>query len=370
MLLIADHLFQRATFEAVIPRVETAYHDLRGGNTAALVSVATTKTQFVFKADHDAKLLREARLIEELRRDRRLGAFSAGLPQILAVWEDGPPFAYVMEFFNETEYATVKQLLFSRDGAASATKTISADVAISASILALRDAYVGSRNDRQQVRLMSDAYYARMAAGLSNAETHNERFESRALNINGTAVPAWKFMLEDLAHSEARLQALAAPFVTVVHGDPNPGNILLKCNNGAVQDIKFIDLKDWRHGDYIFDLAKLTHFLMYTGPLEELRIFTSPAIRTGKTSTAIEYSLTCPNPVASAIEVAERHTESIAAALGDTRWRERYNLAVASNLLGLLPGRLRRGAVADATVLFGAGLHHLHEFLRGGALAP
>src|ERR1035441_1961925 len=91
---------------------QPSFRTLDGGNTALQVAVATTEIRFVFKADGNPKLVREAQTILDLRGDRRLREFRFRLPKIYAVHDSSSPYAYLMEHFDKQTYPSIRQIFF------------------------------------------------------------------------------------------------------------------------------------------------------------------------------------------------------------------------------------------------------------------
>src|SRR6185312_14688634 len=106
--LVAQALQNGLTLSNALPKTR----DLSGGNTAMQVSIASAQVDFVFKMDKNAKLVREARTVEDLRADSRLGTFCSRLPKIYSRHDDGPPYAYLMEWFDSNVYPSLKQIFF------------------------------------------------------------------------------------------------------------------------------------------------------------------------------------------------------------------------------------------------------------------
>src|ERR1700722_3346035 len=334
---------------------------LAGGNTALQVSVASAPVNFVFKMDSNPKLAREARTIDDLRQDKRLGNFSSRLPIIYAEHSKGAPYAYLMEWFDPKLYPSLKQIFFGPDPPPPPAHAVELG---EYALEALGEAYRGSKDERLQVRMMGEAYFTRIEENLEKACIISSDFESVPLDINGKAVRPWRDLLALIRKREQALQSLAPPFMTVVHGDPNPGNILVKRSGPAIREVKFIDLKDWKYGDYLFDIAKLSHFLLYTGPIEELNAFQDEPIQQSAQGRRIGYERRVPDYVNQAVQAIEQLTMSIANDLKDPVWQLRYKLAMASNLLGLIPGRLKIAYVSQARILYAEGMLLLEDFLQ------
>src|ERR1700730_5467273 len=94
--LISEALKNGLTLDNTTPSTR----DLAGGNTAMQVSLASAQVDFVFKMDDNPKLIREARTIEDMRSDVRLGSFCSRLPRVYSQHTTGPRYAYLMEWFD------------------------------------------------------------------------------------------------------------------------------------------------------------------------------------------------------------------------------------------------------------------------------
>jgi hypothetical protein len=360
---IAEQLLSTAVQNGLVPRLTPRFQELAGGNTASLVSIASANIEFVYKADtSNPKLVREAHTIEDLRSDPRLADFGPRLPRVYALFEDGPPYAYLMEYFPREEYPSMKQLFFDRQRFKEPTPEHAVSI-VGHAVTALADAYARTRDDRLEARMMGEAYYARIATNLEAAAKEDGLFAALSVTSNGVALPPWSRLLDAIRTHTPGIQQLAPPFVTVVHGDPNPGNILVKRDGDQITDVKFIDLKDWKYGDYIFDIAKILHYLLHTGPIEELAAFKNFTDTTGGNGVVINYERPVEPFVAAAADHVRGLVKPLAAQLGDPQWEDRLTFAMAANLLGLLPGRLAEGRRSEAAILYAEGLRYLNEFV-------
>lgn len=361
---IAEELLEKALSTGQIPVRPAKFRELGGGNTALQVSIASMELEFVFKADNDQKLIREARTIDDLRGDTRLGSFRFRLPKVYATHEAEPPYAYLMERFDDQVYPSMKQIFFDRRRFTESPSAEHAEAIVEHALDALGEAYKSSRDPRQQVRMMGEAYYDRISNNLQTAAQMSEVFKALQLRINGVDILPWDKALDLMREREQKLQQLSPPFVAVVHGDPNPGNILVKRDGDRIADIKFIDLKDWKYGDYLFDIAKISHFLLHTGPVEELQAFSACDVETDTEEIRVKYTRETPDYIQKAASAIERKIQEIADELNDKSWAIRYPLALASNLLGLIPRRWSDGLHQEATVLYAEGMTYLNNFTQ------
>ena len=93
------------------PRVENQYKRPSSGSTAEEVLTITSRVSCVFKCDSSRKLAEEARMLRELKRRADLPEdFRNRFPFIYAAKTDHPPYAYLMEYFDE--YIGLESILF------------------------------------------------------------------------------------------------------------------------------------------------------------------------------------------------------------------------------------------------------------------
>jgi len=355
----------RAGFEEEHLSVEAK--PMGGGNTADLVGHVGLNLSFVVKIDENIKLAEEARAIREIRTSPRLPAqFRERFPRIFAIKDDAPPYAYLMEIFSsERGYRGLDEILFS----ANPGENHGQDVIrlMYATLDALFQGYHSSVDTRLVPNLYTD-YVGRIESRLDEASTIDTAFASMPIEINGADLLPWKEYLDSIQGRKLALQSLAPPFVTVVHGDPNPGNVRVNDSGGTVE-IKFIDVKEWGRGDYLFDVAKVAHYLAATG-LVEKNPAGPPDVKCTIAELVIEiqYALDPPLWVNKALDVTVGRAAKFAKMHGDSEfWELRYQLGMASNLLGLPLGRLRNGDRGSALVLYAEGLKWLDRFYKGFA---
>ncbi|MDJ0821746.1 MAG: phosphotransferase [Paracoccaceae bacterium] len=363
--LARDLAAQAAT--AAIPFSDQAFglEPLSGGNTAETVGVLSVTSRFVIKADSvDAKLAREATVMRNIRNDAALSRrFREAIPIIYAVQETAP-YAYLMQYFPmEDGWISLEDRLYPTDEAKGITEA-AATRCINAALDILFEGY-GSRQDLRRPPDVNVDYVGRIRERLTKVASLDERFASRPLSVNGTPILPWKHYLERLEASAEKLRSLGPHFSTVVHGDPNPGNILLRTDVSSI-DVKLIDPKDWGEGDYLFDIAKITHFLTATGPIEKPANGEPviAALSKDGNSVHLDYRMETPAWTDALVEACRQRAEEFAEAYGDENWEARYELGMAANILGLPDGRLAKGRVDAALALFGEGLMWLDWFCR------
>ena len=331
---------------------------LAGGNTADMVALIHAYVPFVVKIDRNQKLAKEGLAIQHIKNNLSLPkVFRDAWPEVFAVRNE-PPYAYMMEYFSrEDGWRSLEDILYPPETPA---VTVSEALRLGHRVLDLLfGGYNGGLNERHRPSITAD-YWGRIRERLEAAAQLDAQFISRPLTINGLRYEGWRDYLAEINRQSIKLEAIAPPFVTVVHGDPNPGNLMLRGDTRWVE-IKILDPKEWETGDYLFDIAKLTHFLSVTGPVEK------PA--NGKPVKALlnadgvfGYEYSPPAWTEYLIEAALERTQQFAEQHEDRHWRTRYELAMAANLLGLPAGRLSKGKVDAALILYAEGLKWLHQF--------
>lgn len=348
---------------------QTSEVQLKGGNTAGAVTHITLHLPFVFKFEINDKTVREeARTMRDIKNNPDLAQdFRNAWATVYAIYEDGPPYAYLMEYFPaEDGWQSLENRLYAtpRPSNANAIEWINAAVNL------MFAGYESSVAARSRPNLFAD-YGSRLAPRLLEAEklglSKGNLFTSRPLSINGTHYKPWREYLALLERHADYLNQITPTFATVVHGDPNPGNFMLKLESGKIA-VKLIDPKDWEHGDYLLDIAKLSHFLQIIGPTEYAENGSNPTVTKRGTGDGLndelvlEYSLQPSTGVAMALEGCMDKVRHFAKQQGDTHWEARYELAMAANLLGLPVGRLKKDRLDAALIFLCEGIKWLDAF--------
>jgi len=339
---------------------------MSGGATAELVGRINLDLSFVFKLDDQRKLADEAKTIQSIRTSPTLPLrFRERFPRIFALKDDEPPFAYLMEYFpTEAGYRGLDDLLF-------LSQLSGKDLEMEATWLlnevlnALFEGYMASVDRRFMPNLYTD-YLERIEMRLQDSARLDPAFAPVPVRIGARTCRPWSEYLQEVRRQPSRLQQIAPPFVTVVHGDPNPGNIRVKREAQGI-DIRFIDVKEWGRGDYMFDITKIAHYLAVTGPVEKAPGFAaSVACDVEGAEVRLQYALDRPPWLETAIQVLRRRVAGLVEACGDSQsWPLRYELGMASNLLGLPLGRLKAGRRDAALIFYAEGLKSLDAFCQG-----
>lgn len=335
--------------------------DLRsfaGGNTAMLVARVDTTLSFVVKVDRSPSLVAEAHHLRHASTDPRLPeATRRAFPQIYAVDGIGPIYGYLME--NLEDYATFASLLVDDD------HNMRSRVLELAWSEVLAPAYLATRQKRVIPNVVED-YFVRAEDRLGRAvelgllPARDVPISIRADDLALDIGTGWGPLLDS---ARERLQSVAPPFSTFVHGDPNPENILWgRSEDGAVR-VRLIDPKDWGRGDYLFDAAKIGHYLRVTSPVEAA----SPSVEVSRSASAVDYER-------AGLGVHEELESKLLALVATTaqdhdlpdneRWRERYELAIAANLLGIVGPRLAQATEDERGTDFALGWIAFAEGLR------
>jgi hypothetical protein len=148
---------------------------------------------------------------------------------------------------------------------------------------------------------------------------------------------------EALTAAGVELKTVRPRFGTWVHGDPNPENALWSTGADGGLVFRLLDPKDWWTGDYLFDVAKLGHYVALTSPLES-GAASATAQRDGEgwRITIDDEACALGHEIEAAL-LAE--VEPFAEEVGDEHWRDRYRLAFAANLFSIAGPRATRGLV-------------------------
>lgn len=362
---VADELLQEALASGFPLGGHTIEKNiLGGGNTAEVVARLTLNASFAFKCDSNAsKLAEEGEVMRRIKRNDLPGIslsqrFRQAWPEIYAVRRK-PPYAYLMEFFPRTDgWISLEDRLYPAVGIQQPAFS-DAGRWINTVLDLLFDGYQSSIDRRRRPSLGAD-YVTRIQERLIQTAELDKRFSPRPIIINGQRMRPWTDYLEDIEKRSSFLDEMTPQFSTVTHGDPNPGNLMIRSGVSQVE-IKLIDPKDWMTGDYLFDITKLTHFLEATGPVEKPFRGDAPTTRfelTGNTAH-VEYAFDTPAWTSSIIDSCLTRSRQFALANGDRQWQARYELGMCANLLGLPLGRVTKGHDSAALILFSEGLRWL-----------
>lgn len=341
------------------------------GSTAEVVAFITQPLRVVMKQDSSRKLVREAQMLQfaALREDIPATTKRA-IPRIYALKDDEAPYAYLMREF--TGYTNLADLLVAHQSDDALCLAMARQA-----LGPLLDAYEATaRNASLPLVPNFDIIHLQRFERLRQAAEH-EHDELGALlrqqcSINGQTYPSFVESFTWLERNWRTVRERLTPeFCTFVHGDPNPENLLLREEVARPVDeweVGLIDPKEWGNGDYVFDFAKITHYLNVTWAVERAKCATHDLVRSAG-SWSLTYDLGLPRAVrqvVSSMETALRDFASGPSRSGssilDPTWSLRYDLSLASNLLGLPDGRFRMGRVDAAVVMLAAGLEALAVF--------
>lgn len=341
--------------------IDAAFSPITSGFEAEFIGSA----QFVLKKDSRRReLVDEARKVIVFSNDPALPKeFREAWPKIYHV-EASPPFAYLMEKLDRADgWLPVADALFER-GQNRSQRDLGRG-AVLAGLSVLSTGYSSGLERGLRIDPLTD-YAGRIVERMERAAELDSHFSSRQLIANGVRYRPWQKYIEQIRSNAALVSALAPDFVGPVHGDPNLTNIFARVSVNAPQ-IKFIDPKPRRLGDYIYDIAKVSHFLDVTGPLEISAKEINLQIQIDFDQLSIDYVLQRPRFVRPLLANCWASAFSLATQLGDDHWEARYELAVAAALLGLPSLRLSRGEdlkLQRSLVFYCEGMKWLKKFCR------
>lgn len=369
---IDDATAQRSTAQQLVRRalVDGQVGDARimemsgfsSGNTAMLVARVQSTLSFVVKVDRSSAIVAEAQLLRRIATDPTLpAAIRKAFPAVYAIDDEPPVYGYLME--NLEGYAALRTGLIERD-----ERSVSALLTGLWSAL-LEPAYTATVSTRMLPNVSED-YFERAEQRLMTAASKGLLPKPNSplrIDAGDTTVDIKGGWGHALRQAGKYLQTVAPAFSTFVHGDPNPENILWREDIDGAVSFRLIDPKHWRTGDYLWDIAKIGHYLRVTAPVEHQ----GSAVRVRSAGNAHELIYDAANlgwhrSAEADLLGGVRQFAERAAVNDSTGWQERYELAVAANLLGIVGPRLAKASSAGdsrnqelATVAFGEGLRIL-----------
>jgi Phosphotransferase enzyme family len=361
--LDADRLAQRQTADQLvadalsagrIDGVHVAELDtFSTGNTAMMVARVSTTLSFVVKVDRSPELVEEAYLLRRLASDPVLPAATRrAFPRIYAIDDEGPIYGYLMEDLSSF---TPLHLTLEHDGGRTARRLIDD---LWSSIL--EPAYRATRSTRLAPNVSED-YFKRSRGRLDKAVAAGELpagDEPLRLVWDDTTLELAGGWSEVLDAADVLLGTVVPPYSTFVHGDPNPENVLWREDEDGNVEFRLIDPKTWWTGDYLFDVAKISHYVLVTAPVQSGAVPSARMVRERGTTIL---SFDRPSLISST-KVDDWIANRVGrfaddAGLSDCPgWQTRYQLALAANLLGIVGPRLAKGEVDLAWAALGEGL--------------
>jgi Phosphotransferase enzyme family len=333
--LTADRLVREALAAGHAGEAQVAaVQEFSAGNTAVLVARLDTRISYVVKVDTSEALVSEAYLLRRMATDPSLpSATRAAFPKVYAIDETPPIFGYLME--DLANYTPMNVTVREDPGAA-------ADLLVGVWRDVLEPAYRSTRQARRAHELHDD-YFGRALTRLAGAAAAGVMPKpDRPLVVEAGDR---SFELPDgwgnaLAAASDRLPEVRPGFGTWVHGDPNPENVLWSRKATGTFEYRLLDPKDWWTGDYLFDVAKLGHYVVVTAPCEAGLGATTVTERQDSTVITMVSAGVEPARGIEAALLAEvgRFAEDV----GDQNWASRYLLAFAGNLLAIAGPRAER----------------------------
>ncbi|MCW5907206.1 MAG: hypothetical protein KIS94_05065 [Chitinophagales bacterium] len=352
---IIDSLLREALASGIVTGHEVKGYSVPAGegSETELVALTSADIRYAVKIDMNEKLVREALKLKSIANRRELPkGFANHFPQVYAIKNDKPPFAYIMQAFERKSFA---EYLFKEENTEVEMKKV-----MKAVLDALLPSYKSTIN-YNLVPSIKELYVKRIHERLNTARNLNAEFKkisTRPITINGNRYDTPETYLH---HIEHHLHQFGVHFTTFVHGDCHMENILLKFYPSGKVDIKFIDTKDWHEGDYMFDICKFMHYLQVTGPAQ--KTWKPTVAKIDFTGHSINYTLhEDPFHIKPLSTILLNRVKKFAGEVKDVHWHKRYSLSMASNLLGLPAARLKSNdprKINAAYILYAEGLKHL-----------
>ena len=326
--------------------------NLAGGMATDIVMLARTSAYCVCKIHNDGSLAEQLKALLNVTRNDALPAKYRDLFPLVYAWKlESKPYAYLMEYFPGSEFASLADHLFSKQ----TNVYLFANHLNSVIQELFRDTVSALiKPNAEELYLSRIEKRMRLAYELDTELAH---LGEATINVNGTALRPWRQCLDEI---RPVVRGMEPGFVTFVHGDLHPGNVLLRLGENSVQ-FKLIDPKGWLLGDYIGDVAKLTHYVKYTGPVENREPKLKVVIDNADGVSVVEYEINQSESSKSFFSGLINSFSTFARGLRDEHWEDRLLLAEASNLLGLPFLRLRKLRRTEAIIFFCEGLRLLNE---------
>jgi hypothetical protein len=367
---IANDLLREA-LDRGIPQIATTtdISELSGGAASDFVFRARTQLSFVIKVQLDPKLREEALWLASRHPDVPDSTpWGTLFPRVLSHHLSSPPYAYAMEDFRrEDGYRDLASWIFD-DQLLQPARDAQARALLEAVLKRLSSVYETSRSANSSPNLEGEAYLKRIEGRMQHAERLFRGFSAATVVIDGTTFRSWRVYLDQVRSNRDKAEAFFPNFETAVHGDAHPGNIIIRIKSTGTgntePEIRLIDPKGWTNGDYVFDLAKLAHYLEVTGPIERLRLDADFEFRSEEDRFVLENAPKSPDWTQSLERFVFERVSTLSRKIGDTGAEQRYELAMASALLGTVPLRWEKGQRSLAVLMYASGLRWLDQFCR------
>ncbi|RFZ92882.1 hypothetical protein D0C36_15945 [Mucilaginibacter conchicola] len=348
---ITDELLRAALLNGLDPKhlYSSISQPVSEGSAAQLVGLVSAEIGFAIKVDEDEKILREAGNLQMVAYRANLSQdFRNRFPKVYAVRTE-KPYGYIMEKFEGTSFA---KMLWPRENDPQLNAMVMDNI-----LSLLFGAYLSSVNANLKPNIRT-IYLGRIDERLKSAAEKSSEFKTLTeggLEINGTYYHAPHEYIRSI---ENNIDKLGVSFATFVHGDCHPENIIVSVNKDLQPNIRFIDPKDWLEGDYVFDLGKLCHYLLATGPIQKSEKKPTPILDLLKRQISYELDNSGTKTL---VEKALAKGRSFAIKHNDASFEIRYLLSMASNLLGLPVMRLKNKERDAALILYAEGIKYLAQ---------
>lgn len=338
--LTAERLVQEALSKGHAGDAELSdVHRFAAGNTAMMVARVDARMSYVVKVDTSPTLVHEAHYLQRMSSDPMLPPSTrAAFPRVFAIDDVGPIYGYLMEDLEG--FAPMHIAL--REAHPRGGELVTGFWAT-----VLEPGYRASLRRRLAHDLWED-FFGRALERLSTASERGvlpAPNEPLRICVGSEVTKLDKGWSAEIEACRDLLSAVRPAFGTWVHGDPNPENALWREDAQGVT-FRALDPKDWWTGDYLFDAAKLGHYVVVTSPLE------AGSVARATLRKGCDFEL--DEELFAAGKLVEAHlldrVEAFAQEVGDSCWRIRYQLAFAANLLSIAGPRAQRAFESDDEV--------------------
>lgn len=346
---------------------DVALAQLGGGAASDFVFSAHSAVSLIIKVQRNPKLKNEAVFLKSLQPDvPNATAWGSLFPRVLAMRVDGPPYAYAMEYFRpEDGYRDLSKWIFD-DKLLPEARIAQANSLLGVVLDRLLSVYSASKDANSRPNIDGDAYLGRIRSRMAEAEDIYDGFKAAVVQADRDLLNGWRWQLDEIAKSQDKAQATMPSFQTAVHGDSHPGNIivrLVKAGDGDYRpEVRLIDPRGWTLGDYVFDLAKISHFLVLVGPVERWGLGATCGYSIIAKTLHLGPLPTIPSWLTSLEETVRDKAIALGVSMGDSGVEARYCLAMASSFLGSVPVRWRNNQQPLAVLMYADGLRWLDRF--------
>ena len=345
----------------------TTLSELSGGAASDFVFRVRSNVSVIIKVQRDIKLKNEAVFLKGLQPEvPSATAWGSLFPRVLAMQVDSQPYAYAMEDFRQEDgYKDLSKWIF-EDKLLPEARIAQSKSLLSAVLARIQPIYLESRDTNSKPNLEGDAFLGRIRSRMIEAEKLDDGFAAELVQADSDSLYSWRWQLHEIEKRRPQAEALLPNFQTAVHGDSHPGNIIIRLQPAGKGDykteIRLIDPRGWQLGDYVFDFAKLAHYLILVGPVERWSVGADCTYATSAKTLRVDSLPEIAAWLFDLEKMISNAAKSLGESMGDPGVEARYELAMASCFLGSVPVRWKNHQQLMAVLMYVEGLKWLNKF--------